>query len=96
MPLLWDDKCIETVAQAIFKGIKGNENHTDEVSKKELHKWTRGKMANKLPTQEFDEEQFDFGFKVLDTNEGGTIKIDDIKAIILKKCKEENLYIGIK
>ena len=53
-------------------------------------------MAKKLPREKFDEASFNLGFNDLDTNHGGTINLEDIKAVILKKCKEDNLYIGSK
>ena len=51
-------------------------------------------MAKKHPDVKFSEEAFQQGFRKLDTNKNGRIEIEDIKLIVMKKVKRENLYVG--
>ena len=37
---------------------------------------------------------FELGFRKMDVNKDGKLDIDDIKLIVLKKVKRENLYVG--
>ena len=48
----------------------------------------------KHPDVKFDEANFQLGYRKLDKNKNGVIELDDIKQIVLKKVKKENLYVG--
>ena len=76
--------------------MKGSENKTGELSRNELRTWTKHIMAKKHPGSKFNEEMFDKGFKTMDVNKDGTINIEDIKMIVINKCKKEKLYVGKK
>ena len=55
---------------------------------------TKEIMAKKFPDKEFSEKNFEAGFKRLDSNKDGMIKLSDIRGVVLKKVKRENLYVG--
>ena len=41
----------------------------------------------------FSEKNFEKGFKMLDVNKDGKLDLEDIKIIVEKKVKRENLYV---
>ena len=41
----------------------------------------------------FSEKNFEKGFKLLDVNKDGKLDLEDIKIIVEKKVKRENLYV---
>ena len=53
-------------------------------------------MEKKYPNMEFDESMFEKGFQLLDMNKDGKINIEDIRMIVINKCKREKLYVGKK
>ena len=69
-------------------------NPSGELSKDDMRKWTQAIMAKKHPDRKFDEAAFEKGFSKLDANRDGSVNIEDIKLIVLKKVKRENLYVG--
>ena len=42
----------------------------------------------------FSEENFQKGFRMMDTTKDGKVDIQDIRMITLNKVKRENLYTG--
>ena len=62
------------------------------ISKNDLRVWTKAIMAKKYPDKEFSEKHFEKGFDTMDVNKDGKIDIEDIRLIVMKKVKTENLY----
>ena len=48
----------------------------------------------KFPGVPFSEENFQKGFRMMDTTKDGKVDIQDIRMITLNKVKRENLYTG--
>ena len=48
----------------------------------------------KHPGVPFSEENFEKGFKWMDVNKDGKLDEQDIKEIVLKKCKKHGVYVG--
>ena len=92
----FDDQGVENISKLVFKGMKGGQNKSGVISKQEIKTWTKQIMAKKYPNREFDESMFEMGFSKLDVNNDGKISLEDIKLIVLNKCKREGLYIGGK
>ena len=93
--LEFDEIGVENIAQKVFNGMKGwRPNPKGELSRDDLRKWTQAIMAKKYPDKKFDEASFEKGFARLDANRDGSVNIEDIKLIVLKKVKKENLYVG--
>ena len=42
---------------------------------------------------EFSEKHFERGYKHLDLNKDGKIRLDDIRKVVLHKVQRENLYV---
>ena len=51
-------------------------------------------MEKKYPNKAFDEKAFEQGFSKMDINKDGKLDFSDIKKIVIKKVKKENLYVG--
>ena len=51
-------------------------------------------MRKKFPDKQFDEKAFEKGFSFMDVDKDGSIDKLDIRLLVLKKVKSENLYIG--
>ena len=92
----FNDQSVENISKLVFKGMKGGQNKSGVISKQEIKTWTKQIMAKKYPNREFDESMFEMGFSKLDVNNDGKISLEDIKLIVLNKCKREGLYIGGK
>ena len=52
-------------------------------------------MELKYPDKkhQFSEKAFEKGFKLLDVNKDGQLDFEDIRIIVEKKVKRENLYV---
>ena len=74
--------------------MKGNNPNASDLTIADLRTWTKAIMDKKYPDKPFSEENFLKGFARLDVNKDGRINIEDIKIIVLKKVKKENLYVG--
>ena len=93
--LEFDEKSVNNIAQKVFNGMKGmRSGPNSDLTQDALRKWTQAIMAKKHPDVKFSEEAFQQGFRKLDTNKNGRIEIEDIKLIVMKKVKRENLYVG--
>ena len=93
--LEFDDKAINNIAEKVFHGMKGQRGcPSGELSRDDLRRWTQAIMAKKYPDKKFSEAAFEQGFNKLDANRDGQVNIEDIKLIVMKKVKKENLYVG--
>ena len=93
--LTFDDQSVSNIASLVFKGMQGSQaRHSDRISKDDLRTWTKAIMQKKYPDKEFNEKYFEKGFARIDVNKNGKIDINDIRQIVKKKVKKENLYIG--
>ena len=93
--LSFDEKNVENIAKLVFNGMKGMRAHPQgELSQDDLRKWTQAILSKKHPDVKFDEANFQKGFRKLDANKNGVIEFEDIKLIVMKKVKKENLYVG--
>ena len=93
--LEFDDKGVNNIAKLVFNGMKANPtNSTNDLTREDLRMWTKAIMDKKYPGKEFNEANFEKGFSRMDVNKDGKINIEDIKIIVLKKVKKENLYVG--
>ena len=50
-------------------------------------------MELKYPDKKFSEKAFEKGFQKLDVNRDGKLDLEDIRIIVEKKVKKENLYV---
>ena len=91
--LEFDDQGVENISKLVFNGMKSNPQ-ANELTKKDLRNWTKTIMAMRHPGKEFSEENFEKGFARMDVNKDGKVNLEDIRIIVLKKVKKENLYVG--
>ena len=55
------------------------------ISQEDMRAWTKAIMNKKFPNVPFNEEAFQKGFGELDTTKDGSVTIDDIKMITMRK-----------
>ena len=88
--LEFDDAAVDRISLKVFQGI---DNHKRGViTQDDMRRWTQAIMAKKCPDVKFSEEMFQKGFASLDKNKSGTIDLEEIRSITLKKVQKENLY----
>ena len=92
--LEFDDDGVDSIAKLVFNGMKGPTSSSTVLTKDDIRKWTKSIMEKKFPGKAFSEKHFESGFKTLDSNKDGKIMLDDIRSVVLKKVKKENLYVG--
>ena len=93
--LTFTDQNVDNVTSLVFKGMQGSQARpSNQLSKKDLRTWVKTIMEKKYPGKQFDESAFEKGFGRMDVNQDGKLDIADIRTIVMKKVKRENLYIG--
>ena len=63
------------------------------LSKEDLRTWTKAILSKKYPGVPFDEESFEQGYRLMDSNKDGLINVEDIKEMVKAKVIRENLYV---
>ena len=74
------------VADKLFAEMDANKDN--KLSKEEVKKFTIGTMKVIKPDAEFQEDEFEENFKVLDKNGDGWIAKDELFESLYKKAKD--------
>ena len=79
----------------MFKGIQGSQSSTNtQLSKNDLRTWVKSVMEMKYPNEKFDEKAFERRFARMDVNKDGMLGVSHIKKVVMKKVKQDDLYVG--
>ena len=92
--LTFNDENIRNIAALVFKGMQGEQAwKSSQLEKHDIKAWTKKIMEKKHPGKKFSEEAFEKGWLKLDVTRDGKINYEDIRVIVEKKVKKENLYV---
>ena len=92
--LTFNDQGIKNIAKMVFKGMQSAQaTPSNKLTKADMRAWTKAIMEKKHPNIKFSEKAFEKGFREFDSNDDGNIYFENIKKVVEKKVKRNNLYV---